>query len=356
MTEQAHAQKPKALITGGAGFLGYHIANTIAGRSAKITVVDIADFDADEYPQGCEFATADIRDAVAIDKILGSEQYDVVVHAAAALPLWKREDIFAVNVDGTRNVLDAALKHGVGRVVFISSTAVYGVPEKHPIFEVDPLIGVGPYGESKILAERVCEDYRARGLCISIIRPKTFIGTGRLGVFAILYDWVKSGVRIPVIGSGGNRYQLLEVDDLVEAIWLASVAPPEKANDTFNVGAREFRTVREDVGALCDYAKSGARVMGTPAGIIKALLRLFEILKLSPLYKWVYGTADKDSFVSTEKIETTLGWSPRYSNADALIRSYQWYLDHYAEAQQAVGITHRVAWKQGVLKLFKKVL
>jgi nucleoside-diphosphate-sugar epimerase len=356
MSEQAQAQRPKVLITGGAGFLGYHIANAIADRSAKITLVDIADFDADEYPRGCEFANADVRDAAAIDRIFGSEHYDVIVHAAAALPLWKRTDIYAVNVDGTRNVLDAALKHGVGRVIFISSTAVYGVPEKHPIFEADPLIGVGPYGESKILAERVCEDCRAKGLCVSIIRPKTFIGTGRLGVFAILYDWVKSGVRIPVVGSGDNRYQLLEVEDLVEAIWLASVAPREKANDTFNVGAKEFRTVREDVGALCEYAKSGARVMRTPAGVVKALLRLFEILKLSPLYKWVYGTADRDSFVSTEKIETTLGWSPRYSNADALIRSYQWYLDHYAEVEQAIGITHRVAWKQGVLKLFKKVL
>jgi len=356
MTEYAQPRKPKVLITGGAGFLGYHIANTIADRSATITLVDIADFHADEYPQGCEFVSADVRDGAAIDRTVGSKHYDVIIHAAAALPLWKRSDIFAVNVDGTRNVLDAALKHGVGRVVFISSTAVYGVPEKHPIFEGDPLIGVGPYGESKILAERVCEDYRARGLCVSIVRPKTFIGTGRLGVFAILYDWVKSGVRIPVIGSGGNRYQLLEVGDLVEAIWAASVAPAEKANDTFNVGAREFRTVREDVGALCDYAKSGARVMGTPAVIVKALLRLFEILKLSPLYKWVYGTADRDSFVSTEKIEATLGWSPRCSNAEALIRSYQWYLDHYTEVEQAIGITHRVAWKQGVLKIFKRML
>jgi nucleoside-diphosphate-sugar epimerase len=356
MTQSAESRKPSVLITGGAGFLGYHIANGIADRAANITLVDIAAFDAGEYPQRCQFVAADVRDAAAIGRALGAARYDVVIHAAAALPLWRREDIYAVNVDGTRTVLEAALANGVGRVVFISSTAVYGVPEKHPIEETDPLIGVGAYGESKILAEKVCQEYRSKGLCVPIVRPKTFIGTGRLGVFAILYDWVKSGVRIPVIGSGANRYQLLEVEDLVEAIWLTCTAPAEKANDTFNVGAREFGTVQDDVGALCEYARSGARVMGTPAGLVKALLRFFEILKLSPLYKWVYGTADRDSFVSTEKIETTLGWAPRYNNADALIRSYQWYLDHYTEVEQATGITHRVAWKQGVLRLFKKVL
>jgi len=348
--------KPSVLITGGAGFLGYHLASAFADRIAKLTLLDVAPFVTEDYPRDAELIQADVRDAGALDRALSACGCDVVIHAAAALPLWKRSDIFAVNVEGTRNVLEAARAHGVKRVIFISSTAVYGVPEKHPIEETDPLIGVGPYGESKILAERICEEYRTNELCVAIIRPKTFIGTGRLGVFAILYDWVRSGARIPVIGSGRNRYQLLEVEDLAEAIWLACVAPGEKANATFNVGARRFGTVQEDVGALCQYAGSGARVMATPAWLVKRLLRLFEMLKLSPLYKWVYGTADKDSFVSTERIEQALGWSARYSNAEALIRSYQWYLDHHAEVEQAVGITHRVAWKQGILGVFKRLL
>ncbi len=347
---------PSIIITGGAGFLGCHLAAGLAGRAGRLTLIDVAPFVADEYPPGAELVQADVRDAAALGQVVAAHPCDVVIHAAAALPLWTREDIFGVNVEGTRNVLAAALAYGVKRVVFISSTAVYGVPKKHPIEEDDPLIGVGPYGESKIQAERLCEEYRIKGLCVPIIRPKTFIGTGRLGVFAILYDWVKSGVRIPVIGSGKNRYQLLEVEDLVEAIWLACAAPAEKANVAFNVGAKRFGTVQEDVGALCQYAGSGARVMATPAWLVKALLRFFELVKLSPLYKWVYGTADKDSFVSSERIERALGWSPRYSNAEALIRSYQWYLDHYTEVEQAVGITHRVAWKQGVLKLLKRLL
>jgi nucleoside-diphosphate-sugar epimerase len=233
---------------------------------------------------------------------------------------------------------------------------VYGVPEKHPILEDDPRVGVGPYGIAKIQAEEVCERYREMGQHVTIIRPKTFIGIGRLGVFQILFDWVHNGNRIPIIGSGKNRYQLLEVEDLVDSVILSLTGPVAVTNDTFNVGARNFGTVRQDVQALCDYANSGARVLPTPATPIKFALRIFNELNLSPLYPWVYATADKDSFVSTDKIERALNWTPNYSNAEALIRSYQWYLEHYREFEGASGVTHRVAWDQGVLRVFRKLL
>ena len=340
----------KIAITGGAGFLGYHLARGL-GDEHELTLLDIAPFDLAEYPSGVRCEHADVRDEAALNSVLTGQ--DAVIHGAAALPLWKKRDIRAINVRGTLNVLDAARKNGVERVVYVSSTAVYGVPKKHPLEETDPVHGVGPYGESKIAAEHLCNGARAQGLCVPIIRPKTFIGTGRLGVFQILYDWVQSGKRIPIIGSGYNRYQLLEVDDLVEAIRLAATAPAARANDTFNVAASRYGTVREDVGALCDYAGNGARVMPTPAWLVKPALQLFEALGLSPLYKWVYGTADKDSYASTAKIEAALGWQARYSNAEALIRSYQWYLDHIGEIAQGTGVTHRIAWDQGILKVFK---
>ncbi len=343
-------------ITGGAGFLGYHVANYFAGQGESCLLLDIATFDESEYPQGATFVEADVRDAQAVRSALANQGLSCIIHAAAALPLWKRQDIFSVNVAGTRTVLAVARELGIPRVVYISSTAVYGVPKVHPLYEDNPRVGVGPYGESKILAEQVCEEFRARGLCVPIIRPKTFIGTARLGVFQILYDWVESGCRIPLIGNGRNHYQLLEVEDLCDAIWLAATAPDDQVNDTFNVGAEKYGTVAEDVGALCEYAASGARVMTTPAGVVKPALALLEALHLSPLYKWVYGTADTDSFVSVDKIKQTLGWSAKYSNSEALIRSYQWYLDHKTESDSATGVTHRVAWNQGVLKVVKRLM
>ncbi len=345
----------RVLITGGAGFFGLHMANKLASQGHQVELLDIAVYNTEEYPTGIKFHTGDVRDVKLLHTLL--DQMDGVVHAAAALPLWKPKDIFTTNRDGTQMVLEAARQRGVERFVMISSTAVYGVPEKHPILESDPRVGVGPYGIAKIQAEEICERYRAMGQHVSIIRPKTFIGIGRLGVFQILFDWVYSGKRIPIIGAGNNRYQLLEVEDLVDSVILALTGPKDASNDTFNVGARNFGKVKDDVQALCDYAGNGARVLPTPAGPIKLALEVFNKLGLSPLYPWVYATADKDSFVSTDKIERALNWEPRYSNAEALIRSYQWYLEHYREVEGAgSGVTHRVAWDQGILGLFKKFL
>jgi nucleoside-diphosphate-sugar epimerase len=346
----------KIVVTGGAGFLGYHISQKINRITdfSNTVFFDIAKFEENEYDKGIKCIYGDVRDKKQMDEMM--KGVDVVIHCAAALPLWKKKDIYETNIDGTRNVLDSSLKNNVNRVVHISSTAVYGVPDVHPLFESHPRHGVGPYGESKVNAEEVCEEYRKKGLPVCILRPKSFIGTARLGVFQILYDWVESGVKIPIIGNGKNRYQLFEVEDLVDAILLASTLPLEKVNDTFNVGAKDFKTVNEDVGAMCEYAGTGSKVMPTPAGLVKPALRLFEILNLSPLYKWIYGTADTDSFVSIDKAMNQLGWVPKYSNSDALIRSYQWYLDNKHTIQQGTGVTHRIAWKQGILSLFKKVL
>lgn len=340
----------RLVVTGGAGFLGYHIANQLADR-AQIHLLDIDEFHAEDYPPGVTWAKCDVRDVAALERELWGA--DVIVHAAAGLPLWKPKDIFEINVNGTRNVLEIAKKLGIPRVIHISSTAVYGVPDHHPLYESDRLIGVGPYGESKIQAEKACEEYRKQGLIVTIIRPKTFVGTGRLGVFQILFDWVHDGKRIPMLGSGDNRYQLLEVTDLVNAIWLAATAPADKANDTFNVGGDDSQTVKEYLGELCKFAGNGARPLATPAGPIKLALSLFEALHLSPLYKWVYGTADKDSFVSTEKIQQQLGWKWKYNNAEALINAYKWYLQHHREVEGQSGVTHRVPWNQGILKVFK---
>lgn len=342
------------LITGGAGFLGLHLALFFHKKGYRLTLLDINKFDKKEYPKGSVFLRGDIRNKKKMSEILGG--VDIVIHAAAALPLWKREDIFAVNVDGTSNLLEASLRNKVKHFIYISSTAVYGVPKKHPVYENDPLVGVGPYGESKIQAEQVCEEYRRKGLLVTVVRPKTFLGTHRLGVFEILFDWIRDGKKIPVIGSGNNRYQLLDVDDLVEATYRL-IKLGVFADDTYNIGAKEFGTVKKDLGQLFAYAKSGSTIMPTPAFLVKGTLFILEKLRLSPLYKWVYATADKDSFVSINKLTKTLKWHPRYSNSQAMIKAYRWYLGNYTDIKsRAPGITHTVGWKQGILGIIKRFL
>ncbi len=351
-------QGKRVLVTGGAGYLGYHLALNLPRRGISFLALnDIAPFIEADYSKDMLLVNQDVRDPEGMYRLIHDNRIDIIIHCAAALPLWPKEEIYSTNIQGVRNTLEQAQKCNVERVIFISSTAVYGVPEKHPLVEEDPVEGVGAYGESKIAGEAICREFREKGMCIAIIRPKTFIGTARLGVFQILYDWVDCGKRIPIIGKGNNLYQLLEVTDLIEAIDLAGSAPREVVNDTFNVGAQVFDKVKLDVGALCDFAGNGARVMPTPAALVKPALAIFEFMKISPLYKWVYGTADKDSYVSTEKIEKKLGWKSKFSNQDALITSHKWYLEHKEELSHLKsGVTHRVGWDQGILKLFKKWL
>ena len=186
-----------------------------------------------------------------------------------------------------------------------------------------------------------------------IIRPKSFIGPERLGVFALFYDWALTGHGFPMIGNGKNRYQLLDVDDLCDAIWLTLTLDKAKVNDVFNVGAKEFRTMREDYQTVLDEAGHGKKIRGFPAAPMIWMLRFLEWLKLSPLYKWVYETAAEDSFVSIEKAERILGYRPKYSNQQALVRNYHWYVDHLDQFKNASGVSHRVPWKQGILRLAK---
>lgn len=338
------------MITGGAGFLGINLVRYLLNKGHKVVSLDIAEFDYPERDQ-VKIVKGDIRDRSSVDRAM--EGVDIVVHTAAALPLYKPEDIFSTDIDGTRNILQSALEHKVERMIHISSTAVYGIPDHHPLLEDDKQDGVGPYGEAKVRAEEVCRDYRKKGLCVPILRPKSFVGPERLGVFALFYDWAKDGKGFPMLGSGKNRYQLLDVEDLCEAIYLAATIDPEKANDTFNIGAKDFTTMKEDYQAVLDRAGFGKRIVPLPAGPAIWTLRILEKLHLSPLYRWVYETAATDSFVSIEKAERVLGYKPRFSNKDAMVRNYEWYIAHMAQFENASGVSHRVPWSQGILKVAK---
>lgn len=344
-------EKKRVLITGGSGFLGINLIRYLLAKNYEITSFDITEFGYSDVKDTIKAVKGDIRNSVLIDEVM--EGINIVIHCAAALPLYTPEEIHSTDVTGTKILLEAAQKKNVERFVHISSTAVYGIPDHHPLYENDKLDGVGPYGKAKIEAENLCIDFRKKGMCVPVIRPKSFIGPERLGVFALFYDWAKDGKSFPMIGNGNNRYQLLDVEDLCEAIYLTMTLPNEIANDTFNIGAKEFTTMREDYQAVLDYAGFGKKIIGLPEKPIIAVLKFLEALKLSPLYKWVYETASKDSFVSIEKAEKVLGFKPKYSNKDALIRNYKWYLENLDSFKDQSGISHRVPWKQGILKLAK---
>lgn len=336
----------KWLVTGGAGFLGINLIRHLLARGHEVVSLDREPFD---YPERSKITEirGDIR--VRADVERAAVGCDVVVHAAAALPLYPPDEIHTIDVDGTRTVLEATAPR---RVVHISSTAVYGVPDHHPLVESDRMHGVGPYGIAKVEAEEVCLAARRAGREVPILRPKSFVGPERLGVFALMYEWAREGRDFPILGSGGNKYQLLDVEDLCTAIVLAGTLPAERANDTFNLGASEFTTLREDFQAVFDAAGHQRRIRSLPVAPALWALRVLERVKLSPLYPWIYETVTEDSFVSIDKAKRQLGWEPVFSNKAALVRNYDWYCMN-VDRLGAAGVTHRVPWKQGALALAK---
>jgi nucleoside-diphosphate-sugar epimerase len=337
--------KPLVLVTGGAGFLGINLCRYLLARGYAVRSLDIAPFD---YPERTlvDVVRGDVRSPPTMARAMRDVSF--VVHAAAALPLATPEEIESTDVQGTGVVLEAAWSAGVKRFVFTSSTSVYGVPDHHPLYEDDPVRGVGPYGNAKIRAELLCQDYRMRGACVAVLRPKSFVGPERLGIFEMLYDFAYQGRNFPVLGSGNNLYQLLDVEDVCQAIVLCLTEPADLVGDTFNLGARVFGTLRESFQSVLDRAGHGKRVIGIPAAPAIAALKVLERLHLSPIYQWIYDTCGRESYVSIEKIRGRLG-----SNRDALIRNYDWYVGHRGEirARHATGVTHRVPWKRGALAL-----
>jgi nucleoside-diphosphate-sugar epimerase len=351
MNEVPSPDRPRVLVTGGSGFLGINLIRRLLEEGYEVTSLDLVPFDYADCKERVRDVRGDIRDRGRVEAAL--EGCSLVVHTAAALPLYSEKDILSTDLGGSRNVMEASLAAGVQRVVHISSTAVYGIPDHHPLLEDDRLDGVGPYGIAKVEAEAVCASFRERGLCVPILRPKSFVGPERLGVFALLYDWAKDGHGFPMIGDGRNRYQLLDVADLCDAILLCLELPEDRVNDVFNIGAAEFTTMREDYQAVLDAAGHGKKVVGLPAGPVISILRILEAFKLSPLYRWVYETAAEDSFVSIEKAQSALGFAPRYSNKQALVRNYEWYLENVDNFSGSSGVSHRVPWKQGILGFAK---
>lgn len=333
--------------------MGINLVRYLLDRGHFVRSYDIAPF---TYPEADRISVlqGDIRDRDLHDAAF--EGVDCVVHCAAALPLADEAEIRSTNVDGTRALLETAAARGVDRFIHISSTAVYGVPDHHPLTEDDPMHGVGPYGASKVAAEEICAEFRAGGMCLPVLRPKSFVGPERLGAFELLYDFAYDGHGFPVLGSGNNTYQLLDVEDLNQAVYLCATSDASAANDTFNVGAARYGSLREGFQAVLDRAGHGRKIVGIPATPAIWTLRVLEAMHLSPLYKWIYETAAKDSFVSIDRITDRLGYAPKHSNEEALIRNYEWYVANRDRISAESGVTHRVPWKKGALKLIRYVL
>jgi nucleoside-diphosphate-sugar epimerase len=327
-------------VTGGSGFVGRHLIRRLLADGREVRSLDLVPLDL----PGVQALVGDVRDAGAMRRLLvGAE---VLVHAAAALPIaGSARALHSVNVDGTRTVVAAATQARVKRVVVVSSAVVYGL-QPPPLGEETAPAPIERYGRTKLEAEGV-----ARKAGAVVLRPTAVVGAERLGLYALLCDWIREGRRVYVLGSGRTRYQLLAVDDLVEAIVLS--ARRGRPGETYNLGATRFGTVRSDLEQLILHAGSASRVVAVPALPARALLAGLALLRLSPLSQWQYRSAARDIVLDVGRAERELGWTPRRSNVEALAQTYDWYVAHRGE--RPFGSTHRSAWNERALGLARRL-
>ncbi|RNM16026.1 NAD-dependent epimerase/dehydratase family protein [Nocardioides pocheonensis] len=339
------------LVTGGSGYFGSLLMTQLLEEGRRVRVLDIHDA-ADRAPD-VELVRGDIRDPDACARAArGATQ---VFHNVAQVPLARDHQLFEeVNVTGTANLLEACLAAGVDKVVYTSSSAVFGVPDHNPVTRETPARPVEAYGRAKYDGELLCLAAGTRGLDVSIIRPRTILGHGRLGIFGILFDWIADGAAVPVLGDGSNIYQFVHADDLAAACILAAGRP---GGATYNIGAERFGTMAEAVGGLCDHAGTGARVVHVPTRLTSAAMAVTGRLGLTPFgaYHWIMYSRSLWFDVTPAKEE--LGWSARWSNDEMFADSYDWFLQHRQEAgADASASAHRRSARQGILGAAKWVL
>lgn len=334
-----------ALVTGGSGYFGELLVKKLINKDYQVSIFDIVKNS--DLSSDINFLQGDIRELDLVER--ACEDIDIVFHCVAQVPVAKSKHLFeTVNINGTHNLLTAALKKNVKKVIYVSSSAVFGVPQKNPVIDTTPTLPAEAYGKAKLAGEEICQTFIKKGLDVSIIRPRTILGHGRLGIFQILFEWIYQGKNIPVLGSGDNIYQFIHADDLAQACILAG---EKSGSDIFNCGTEKFGTMRESLEELCLYAKTGSKVKSFPKKIAQLGMNFTSTLGLSPLgpyHSLMYG---ESMYFDTTDLSSKLGWSSNYSNKEMFIDSYQWYVNNRDHILKQKGASaHKSSLKQGALK------
>lgn len=338
----------KHLVTGGSGFLGNLIVRRLLEKGETVKILDI--WKAKNNHSEVEFIDCDIRNREGVSRAM--KNIDIVHHNVALVPLTKSgKKFWDVNVTGTQIAAEEALKAGVQGFVHMSSSAVYGAVDCFPINEDTHTKPIEIYGRAKLAGENVVKSIiNNTNLPLIIIRPRTILGEGRLGIFQILFDWIKDNKNIYVIGSGNVKFQFVHAHDLMDFYMLALKL--EKSGK-FNVGTDRFDTLRSGLEDLIDYSKSSSVVKSLPIQLTINLLKLADYLKISPLAPWHYLTYHKEFYFDVNPL-LELGWKPKYSNEEMLQESYDWFISNYGSWKgNEKSSAHRNPVKESILKIVK---
>ena len=340
----------KFLITGGAGFFGGILKEKLIESGYFCVSIDL---EKDNYShQNCHSIVGDIRNTDTLTEIFSQYQFDAIFHCAAILAhdTNDKDFLWTSNVDGTRNIAECAKEYNVSHVIFTSSNCLWGTGFNRPVKENDEPHPIEIYGKSKLEGEKILLEYTDSFNAV-IFRCPTIIEEGRLGLLAILFEFIDEGRRVWVVGGGENKYQFIYAQDLINAFVRAL---DYDRSDIFNIGSDNVKTFREVYDFVIKKAGTGARTVAIPRSITLFLMKIAHMLHLSPLGPYQYKMIAEDFEFDTSKIKNKLQWQPTITNEEMLWKAYEYYHKNRGEIENRTGVSaHKQAAKMGIIRLLK---
>jgi nucleoside-diphosphate-sugar epimerase len=339
-------------VTGGSGFLGLLLLQRLLDDGHIVTNIDLLPCTL-RHPRLRSFE-GDIRDRALLTSALASDTHEVVFHCAALLAhgSLSPQDVWDANVDGTRTLAEGIAAAGVRNVVYISSNCLWGHGFARPVREDDTPAPVEFYGASKLEGERILLAHAA-DFSTTVLRCPTIIDEGRLGLLAILFEFIAEGRRVWVVGDGSNKYQFIYAQDLIGAMLLGWKTG---RGSVYGIGSDDVGSMRETYEYVIAKSGSASRVASLPKGPTILAMKAAHALRISPLGPYHYRMIASDFVFDTARIKADLGWRPTLANRDMMLRAYLYYQANRADiANRADVSAHRQAAKMGVIRALKWV-
>jgi UDP-glucose 4-epimerase len=338
------------LITGGSGFFGGLLKKRLLDEGHFCVNIDL---EADDFSHPrLTSIQGDIREEGLLEAVFAQHPFHAIFHCAAILAheVKDKDFLWSCNVEGTRHVAAAARKHGIRQVIYTSSNCLWGHNFGRPVLESDEPKPVEIYGKSKWEGEKILRAYQDH-FDVVIFRCPTIMDSGRLGLLAILFEFIDEGRRVWTVGGGRNRYQFIYAQDLIDACLSALTY---EGSEVFNIGSDDVKTFREVYEYVIGKAATGARVAALPRKPTILAMRVAHALGLSPLGPYQYKMIAEDFVFDTTKIKQALHWAPTLTNEEMLYRAYAYYHEHREAIAKRTGVSaHKKAARMGVIRLLK---
>ena len=323
----------RVLVTGGTGFTGSHLVRRFLARGDDVVVLDKSKGLVYEElaGRGAEIHLGSVTDKNLVDRV--THGADVIFHLAAAFREINVPDstYWEVNVEGTRYVMQAAKRHGLGKVVYCSTQGVHGHVEVSPGDEDAPIAPADTYQMTKYEGEKAALEYGDDSLDVVILRPTAIYGPGDPGRWLMLYRMVSTG-RFLMFGDGKANYHPVYIDNLIDAFEFASLKNGTSGG-TYLIGDELYYPLNELVLLVAGAIDTNVRVIHLPfwplwLGAAATEAAFKPIGRQPPIFRRRVDWFKQNRAFDIGKARRELGYSPKVPLADGLRTTGEWYREH----------------------------